>query len=185
MCASTTSQRISTCSVHSLPSKRPVILIIDDEPVIAQSLTPLLEPLEFQVIAAASAERGLAYFRRQAPAVTFVDILMPEQDGIETILEMRRHSPSAKIIAMSGGGQIAGIHYLAMAVKLGADVALEKPIDCDKLLTALRTLLPTDPVAVMRIDEPDLRRSASPPVREANQSARQHEHASSDPEVAR
>jgi DNA-binding response OmpR family regulator len=185
MCASTGSQLIPACSFRSVLGKRPVILIIDDEPVIAQSLTFLLEPLGLEVIAAESGERGIAYFLQRAPAVTLVDILMPVQDGIETILKMRRHRASAKIIAMSGGGQIAGMHYLAMAVKVGADLALEKPIDCDQLLIALRTLLPGDPVAVMRRDEPTHRRVAGPPVCDANQPASHHRRAISGAKLVR
>lgn len=185
MGASTTSHDVPAGSFQSLPSRRPVLLIIDDEPVIAQSLRLLLEPLQFQVIAAVSGAQGMAYFLKQAPAVALVDILMPEQDGIEIILEMRRRRPGAKIIAMSGGGQIAGMQYLAMAVKLGADAVLEKPIDCDELLTALHTLLPKESVVVRRSDEPDLHRIASRPVGDVNEPSRQHEHACSDAEVAR
>jgi DNA-binding NtrC family response regulator len=150
MRASATSQLNRYRSLQSNQTAQPLVLIIDDEPTIRQILTRFLEPLQFQVITAENGERGMEEFLQHAPGVAVVDILMPVQDGIETILQMRRHRPDANIIAMSGGGEIEGLHYLSMAVKLGANIALEKPIDLDKFSIALRTLLQPKRVSLAR-----------------------------------
>jgi two-component system, chemotaxis family, chemotaxis protein CheY len=172
MRASATSRPIPFSSVLTSPSARPLVLIIDDEPAVLHLLTRFLEPLGFQVTTAKNGERGMTQFLEQVPAVTIIDILMPVQDGIETILQMRRHSASANIIAMSGGAQIEGMHYLGIAVKLGANVALEKPIDFAKLLIAVRTLLYPKPVVVAHRDELLRCRVARAPTGDADRPAR-------------
>jgi DNA-binding response OmpR family regulator len=172
MRASATSRPIPFSPVLSRPGARPLILIIDDEPAVLHLLTRFLEPLGFQVTTAENGEQGMTQFLHQAPAVTIIDILMQVQDGIETILQMRRHSASANIIAMSGGAQIEGMHYLAIAVKLGANVALEKPIDFAKLLIAVRALLYPRPAVVAHRDEPFRCRAAEAPSGDADRPAR-------------
>jgi DNA-binding NarL/FixJ family response regulator len=72
--------------------------------------------------------------------VVLTDLLMPEQDGIGAILQMRRERPAARIVAMSGGGRIDKADYLTAAVKLGADAAVEKR-DTDRLLKTVLGLL--------------------------------------------
>jgi len=98
----------------------------------------------FEVLTAMDGRRGMAMFRAHAPDITIVDVLMPVQDGIETIIAMRRERPFANVIAISAGGHIAASHYLTAAVKLGANMAIEKPLDFKKFLVALRTLLARD-----------------------------------------
>ena len=61
---------------------------------------------------------------------------MPEREGVETIVAVRRESPGTPIIAISGGGG-GGADYLAMAKKLGAARALQKPFS---VATALRVV---------------------------------------------
>jgi CheY-like chemotaxis protein len=68
------------------------------------------------------------------------DILMPKQDGLATIAQMRRERPDARIIAISGSGRGEKLDYLTAAEKVGADVALEK-IDLAKLTDILPALL--------------------------------------------
>ena len=130
-----------------LPSsseRLPRALIIDDDPKYLKLMKTVLGLQRFDVLTAMDGRRGLAIFRAHAPDITIVDVLMPVQDGIETIIAMRRERPYASILAISAGGHIAASHYLAAAVKLGANIAIEKPLDFKKLLVALRTLLARD-----------------------------------------
>lgn len=69
------------------------------------------------------------------------DILMPEADGIETIIAFRQQYPSVKIVAMSGGGDYLDKTPLEWALRLGADVALEKPFEFTILRDTIRRLL--------------------------------------------
>jgi DNA-binding NtrC family response regulator len=172
MRASAMSQLTRFRSLQLSQNARPLILIIDDEPAVRQVLTRFLKPLQFRVITAENGEQGMARFLQHGPVVTVIDILMPVQDGIETILQMRRHRPNANIIAMSGGGQIEGMHYLSIAVKLGANVALEKPIDTDKFLIALRTLLQPKRVALADSEGPIVRRTVGSPESDTKRPAR-------------
>ena len=119
---------------------RATVLLIDDDAAVLDSLKLRLEIHGFRVLTAPDGRKGLAAFQQHAPAVVITDILMPEQDGIGAIREMRRMRPSAKIVAMSGGGRIDKGDYLTMAEQLGADVAIEK-CDLNKLLEILPALL--------------------------------------------
>ena len=123
-----------------LEPDHPTVLLIDDEAAVREGLSLMLEAHGFHVVTAADGERGLAAFREHKPAVVITDILMPEQDGLGAIREMRRLRPDAKIVAISGGGKIDKSDYLTVAEKLGADVGIEKS-DIDKLLEILSTLL--------------------------------------------
>jgi DNA-binding response OmpR family regulator len=145
----------------------PLILVVDDDATILGSLATCLKCARYRVITAQNGNRGIAQYLLQTPDVMLCDVLMPEKDGIETILQLRQLKPDARIIAMSGGGQVDGLHYLDMAVKLGADMALEKPIDTSRLLIALRTLLYPLPAISARRQDPPYRRWADVPVQAA------------------
>jgi DNA-binding response OmpR family regulator len=67
------------------------------------------------------------------------DILMPEQDGVETIAQLRSEFPDVKIIAMSGASSLAGFDYLAVPRELGARI-LRKPFDIRELVDLVREL---------------------------------------------
>src|ERR1700694_2289923 len=82
------------------------VLIIDDDVEMRDLLVTLLDAHGFRVLTASNGVRGLQMIRESAPRVVLTDILMPEQDGMETIRAVRRAHPDVKIIAMSGGGYI-------------------------------------------------------------------------------
>ncbi|MGH7123629.1 MAG: response regulator [Stellaceae bacterium] len=128
----------------------PTVLVIDDEPVIRQSLELLLETYGFQVALARDGAQGLAAFRRIEPDLVLTDIVMPNQDGIETILTMRRERPSARIIAMSGRGSVGNAEYIDIAARLGADAAIPKPFDPAKLIAAVQALMSAPTLSAAR-----------------------------------
>jgi len=141
-----------SASGPGLPSRSerlPRALVIDDDPNFLKLMQTVLGLQRFEVLTALDGRRGMTVFRAQAPDITIVDVLMPVQDGIETIIAMRRERPFASILAISAGGHIAPSHYLTAAVKLGANMAIEKPLDFKKLLVALRTLLARETPSAM------------------------------------
>lgn len=69
------------------------------------------------------------------------DILMPQKEGIETIMELRRRDPAPKIIAISGGDRTGIADYLSMAKRLGADCVLRKPFRIGELTKAINALM--------------------------------------------
>jgi CheY-like chemotaxis protein len=128
-----------------LPTERPRILIIDDEAAILLSMQTLLEESGFAVTAARNGKEGIAAFRANPPDLVLTDIIMPEQEGIETIMQMRREHSHVKIIAMSGGGRIGNSDFLSIAKGLGADATVAKPFDVEALIDLMHGLLATAP----------------------------------------
>lgn len=121
------------------PPSAPRLLVIDDNPAFLRSLVRLLAVHGLDVAVARNGREGLAIFRRISPAVVLTDILMPVQDGISTLMAMRRERPGVKIIAMSGGGLKSD--FLTVAKKLGADSTVEKPFDVGELAALIRRYL--------------------------------------------
>jgi DNA-binding NtrC family response regulator len=119
------------------------ILIIDDDPQIRSLLRSLFEREGYAVAEGANGEEGLKVYRKNPADVVVTDLIMPEREGIETIIEFRRRFPQVKIIAMSGGGFIAGEEYLLLAQKVGALRTLIKPFMVNEVLSIVQELLRT------------------------------------------
>jgi YesN/AraC family two-component response regulator len=78
------------------------MLVIDDDALVCKSIVRLLDGADYDVHDAEDGARGMALFGREQPDLVITDIVMPEQEGIQTIPEMRKAKPDAKIIAMLG-----------------------------------------------------------------------------------
>ena len=103
------------------------VLIIDDDPDLRAMLREMLGALGCAVTEAQDGAAGLSCANAQDFDLVITDILMPRQEGIETIVRLRKAKPQLPIVAMSGGGQVNGMAVLEFADKLGADLTLEKP----------------------------------------------------------
>lgn len=119
------------------------ILVIDDDEPTRHLLRQVLERAGYEVTDAANGRAGLQLQRAIPADVIITDILMPDQEGLETIRELRRAFPTTKIIAMSGGGQIGGASFLTMAERLGAQRSLQKPFGLREILAAVAEILQT------------------------------------------
>jgi DNA-binding response OmpR family regulator len=115
------------------------ILVVDDNADMRESLRHLLLRHGFEAETARDGEQALAMHRSRPYQVLITDIYMPRSDGLETIQAFRRESPAIRVIAMSGGGDVAKGSYLGVATAIGADATLQKPFAFEKLLAALRT----------------------------------------------
>ena len=73
--------------------------------------------------------------------LVITDLIMPEQEGLETICAMVRSHPETKIIAISGGGVRGADDYLPVAKKLGALRTYKKPLEWNALLEGVNELL--------------------------------------------
>lgn len=116
------------------------VLVIDDNDDLRRVLQLFLEEAGFEVEAAPNGLRGLQLQREKPACVVVTDLFMPEKEGIETIVELRRQFPQTKIVAMSGGGNDVGGDYLSVAREVGAAKALKKPFDMQELVHAVREL---------------------------------------------
>lgn len=101
----------------------------------------ILKAMECAVIEAQDGNDGVRRFAAEQADLVICDIIMPNKDGIETILEIRRSAPDVKIIAISGGGVSVGSDYLNAALKLGADHILAKPFQPAELSALVQDLL--------------------------------------------
>lgn len=113
------------------------ILAVDDDPQVREMLSTLFTEAGYQVVTAADGREAMVCFRKQPAEVVVADILMPEKDGLETILELHRIAPHVPVIAISGGGRLPGSHYLKTASLLGAFRTMEKPFPNQAILTAV------------------------------------------------
>jgi len=98
----------------------------------------ILAGANHEIVEAPDGKRGMEQFATYRPEVVITDLLMPEQEGIETIRELRRIAPTLRIIAMSGGGTDNDLMFLGMAKALGADAVLAKPFRADELIRAVQ-----------------------------------------------
>lgn len=120
------------------------ILVIEDDPLFRPLLKASLEQMGYAVGEAEEGGKGLALYRRQPFDLVLTDLIMPDMEGIATIMELRKANPAVKIIAMSGGGRGKSEDYLQIARRVGADATLGKPFTLEELrLTIERLLAPT------------------------------------------
>jgi two-component system response regulator (stage 0 sporulation protein F) len=112
------------------------ILIIDDEEIIRGLLRSALEKAGYEVMEAANGRQGLELYRHRPADLVITDILMPEMNGLDMLLELTREFLHAKVIAISGGGGEQNV--LDVAKLLGARRTFQKPFHMPQLLDAVR-----------------------------------------------
>ena len=119
----------------------PHILIIDDEPKVRLMLRKLFESQGYTVTEAADGNEGIKQYRADPADLIITDLIMPDKEGMETIVELKKDFPDIKIIAMSGGGKFRHTGYLDVAKRLGALQTFEKPIRRKELLDAVSQIV--------------------------------------------
>ncbi len=126
----------------------PMFLVIDDDPVVRAYISALLEAYGHSTILARDGLEGVAIFKSNKMDLVITDIVMPRQEGIETIREIRRLDLSVPILAISGShtaGRYGG--YLDLAKTLGATATLAKPFTPNQLFAIIDSLLGATPAA--------------------------------------
>ena len=118
-----------------------LIMIIDDDEILRRTVRRFLAGNGHTVIEAEHGVSGIALLGEHDPAIVITDIYMPEKEGMETIMEIRKLRPATRIIAMSGGGPQRDALTLKWAHGLGADAVLPKPFRAAELNSAVEQLL--------------------------------------------
>ena len=113
------------------------VLLIEDDTSVRRIVRKMLERGRHEVIEAENGRVGLDRLRDGAFDLVITDIVMPEMDGLETLIELRKLYPTLTVIAMSGGGRTGNMDFLGSAEKLGASAVLHKPFTIDMLITAI------------------------------------------------
>jgi DNA-binding NtrC family response regulator len=117
------------------------ILVVDDDATIRRSLEILLTRAGYAVTQASNGAEAVRLWREFAGDLVILDMFMPDKDGIETILELRAHTPGVRIIAMSGGGRNRSIDVLGDARQLGAILTIEKPFASTAMMALVEEAL--------------------------------------------
>lgn len=121
------------------------VLIIDDDDVARAVLLRTLTMAGHEAVGASDGVEGMLRFRDRPAGdpvdLVITDIFMPNQEGLATIMELRRGAPSLKIIAISGGGARASLDVLPVAEALGAHRTLRKPFTPAEVMEVVREVL--------------------------------------------
>jgi DNA-binding response OmpR family regulator len=117
------------------------ILIIDDEQPVTAVLRQILGRAGYQTLVATDGKMGMDLYAAHPVDLVITDIMMPERDGVEVIMQLRTRPAGVKILAMSGGGRYGLMDFLDVAEKLGADAIIRKPFTTQQILDQVRSLL--------------------------------------------
>lgn len=117
---------------------RSTILVIDDEPNILTTVKRSLELEGYDVQVAANPAAGLAIAAERDIDLILLDVMMPDETGIELLPKLRASAPETVVVMMSGN---ATIETAVQATKAGAHDFLEKPLSGDKLLLTVHNAL--------------------------------------------
>jgi DNA-binding response OmpR family regulator len=121
------------------------ILLIEDNVALSRLVEMALVKEGYQVVVTDRGKAGIALLREH-PEVSLLitDVVMPEQDGIETIQIARKIKPELRIIVISGDSPKHAALYLKMAGQLGAHRTLLKPFSLTALLATVKDVLGTE-----------------------------------------
>ncbi len=104
-----------------------ILLVEDDNDLRTMLKSSLGRGKKHLIIEASDGKEALQKFKSLLVDLVITDLVMPEQDGIGLIMELKKLKPNIKIIAISGGGKAGPANYLSIAETLGADAIFAKP----------------------------------------------------------
>ncbi len=114
------------------------ILAIDDEKNIRHLIQSEFTLEGFEVVTAGSGEEGLERFYQQKFDIVFLDLKLPNMDGIETLRRLKQKSSFAEVIMITGHGEVESA---VMSLKLGARDYVTKPFKLDELVTLAKHVI--------------------------------------------
>lgn len=111
-----------------------LVLIVDDEPGIRSALSGILTDEGYDTVSTGSGSEAIELYRERRPDVVFLDIWLPDRDGLETLQSLRESDPAAAVVMMSGHGTAS---TAVKAMKMGAYDYLEKPLSYGRAVEAV------------------------------------------------
>ena len=117
------------------------ILLVDDEEFSRATTRKMLEEQGHSVLEASSGAQAMMDIRANAFDLVITDVIMPNMDGIELMIELRKIQPSLPVLAISGGGRTHNLDILDAAEQLGATSVLAKPFARANLIEVVTRLL--------------------------------------------
>ncbi len=123
------------------PNARKHVLIVDDDELVRTMTREVFERVGLHVADAVDGADAIVQMAETRADLVVLDVLMPEKEGIETLIQLKKEYPETKIIMISSGGRKQIDDFLAIAHRLGADAVLKKPIKPSVLLSHATELL--------------------------------------------
>jgi DNA-binding response OmpR family regulator len=128
---------------------RPLVLIVDDEPMVREVVASYLERDDFRVATAADGDKALAFLRDRSPDLVVLDLMLPGVGGLEILEEIRAEDGPAVIVLTARGHEADRI----LGLELGADDYVVKPFSPRELAARVKSVLrranPPPPQATM------------------------------------
>ena len=117
------------------------ILLVDDDPQVRELVCQMLRLEGHEVAQASNGVEALDVAATKRFDLMITDLIMPDKEGLETIVDMRKRFEDLPIVAMSGGGRVGPADYLETAKFVGADATLTKPFARAELIATVDALL--------------------------------------------
>ena len=114
------------------------VLVVDDAAFMRMRASKLLTENGFQVVEASNGIEALEIYKEEKPDVVMLDITMPEMDGLQTLKELKKIDPSAKVSMVTAMGQQS---IVMEAIKAGAKDFVVKPFDASRILSSVQKLI--------------------------------------------
>ena len=115
-----------------------LVLIVDDEPGILAALSGVLSDEGFDTVCTQSGDEAVELYREKSPDVVFLDIWLPDRDGLEALQDIRELDPTAAVVMMSGHGTTS---TAVKAIKMGAFDYVEKPVSYNQVVETVQGAL--------------------------------------------
>lgn len=117
------------------------ILLVDDDLALRSTLRRILLRANHEVVEAEDGTQAVLAARGRSPDLVITDLIMPNKEGMEIMIEFKKEQPRIPVIVMSGGGRLDARDYLQMATRMGAARTLAKPFGAQELLSAVDEVL--------------------------------------------
>ena len=125
-----------------MSEKQPSLFVVDDEKIIAETLTRILQQHGFAVTTFTDPQKALIAARSSPPDLLLTDVMMPQLSGVDLAIQIKAEFPECKILLFSGQGGTADL--LEKAVQMGYNFTLlTKPLHPTELLRVIRAQDPT------------------------------------------
>jgi len=132
---------------------RPLVLIVDDEPMVREVVASYLERDDFRVATASDGDKALAFLRDRSPDLVVLDLMLPGVGGLEILEEIRSNDGPAVIVLTARGHEADRI----LGLELGADDYVVKPFSPRELAARVKSVLrranPPAPQATMEFED--------------------------------
>lgn len=121
-----------------MASQGKTVLVADDDRLVRETFRYTMEEEGYTVHTANDGAEAIRILSEERIDVALIDVFMPEKDGLETILDIRKHHPSTLVFAMSGYAGKGSQKYLSIAEKFGADRIIHKPTPPSQVIQLIK-----------------------------------------------